>query len=85
MIPCTPITEEVRLRKFVEEEWTTILSKIIGNVQGGWKGLLYTSYATINQGDAFGQLLNVPLDGGLSRSWALVSIVNLLFLFLFDL
>ncbi len=73
MIPSTPITEEVRLAKFVEEEWSTILSKIIGNVSGGWKGLLYTSYAVINQADAFAQLLNAPLDGGLSRAWALVS------------
>jgi len=77
MIPSTPITEEVRLPKFVEEEWSTILSKIVDGVTGGWKGLLYTSYATINRDAAFGQLLNVPLDDGLSRSWALVSIINL--------
>jgi len=81
MIPTTPITEEVRLPKFVQEEWSTILSKIVENAGGGWKGLLYTSYATINRGEAFNQLLNVSLDGGLSRSWALVSIVHLLFLF----
>lgn len=81
MIPATPITEEVRLPKFVEEEWTTILSKIVGSAAGGWKSLLYTSYATINRGDAFNQLLTVPLDDGLSRTWALVSIINLLFFF----
>ena len=78
MIPATPITEEVRLAKFVEEEWSTILSKIIGNVSGGWKGLLYTSYATINRGEAFNQLMNVPLDDGLSRAWALVSVIHFL-------
>jgi endo-1,3(4)-beta-glucanase len=83
MIPSTPITEEVRLQKFVEEEWSTILSKIVDGVTGGWKGLLYTSYANINRDAAFGQLLNVPLDDGLSRSWALVSIINLLLLFSF--
>lgn len=76
MIPATPITEEVRLPKFVEEEWSTILSKIIGNVAGGWKGVLYTSYATLNPAEAFAQLRNVPLDDGLSRAWALVGIVN---------
>jgi len=72
MIPTTSITEEVRSMEFVQEEWTTILSKIIDGVTGGWKGILYTSYATIDRGDAFGQLLTVPLDDGLSRSWALV-------------
>lgn len=82
MIPSTPITEEVRLVKFVQEEWTTILSKIVQNVQGGWKGILYTSYATIDRGDAFGQLLTVPLDDGLSRTWALVNIQKI-FDFLF--
>lgn len=76
MIPSTPITEEVRLPKFIEEEWSTILSKIIGNVSGGWKGLLYTSYATIDRAEAFNQLLNVPLDDGLSRAWALVSEID---------
>ncbi len=78
MIPSTPINEEVRLPTFVEEEWSTILSKIIGNVVGGWKGLLYTSYAAINRGDGFNQLLTAPLDDGLSRAWALVSIITLL-------
>ena len=77
MIPTTPITEEVRLTKFTQEEWSSILSKIIATVTGGWKGLLYTSYATINPADAFAQLLNAPLDDGLSRSWALVSRINL--------
>lgn len=76
MIPTTPITEEVRLPKFVQEEWSTILSKIIESVKGGWKGMLYTSYAMIDRGDAFGQLLTVPLDDGLSRTWALVNIHN---------
>ena len=72
------MTEEVRLPKFIEEEWSTILSKIIDNVSGGWKGILYTSYATLNREDAFTQLRNVSLDDGLSRAWALVRIIEFL-------
>ncbi|CAF2841426.1 unnamed protein product [Rotaria sp. Silwood2] len=40
MIPCTPITEEIRLAKFVKEEWTTILSKIVHDAFQGWKSIL---------------------------------------------
>lgn len=73
MLPCTPITEEVRLPKYVEEEWTNILSKVVNNAVEGWKSILYMNYAIINRGEAFSQLLNVPLDNGVSRTWALVS------------
>ncbi|CAF3666973.1 unnamed protein product [Rotaria sp. Silwood1] len=73
MIPCTPITEEIRLEKFVEEEWTTILSKIVQDAVPEWKSLLYMNYAIINRDEAFTQLLSVPLDNGVSRTWALVS------------
>ncbi|UJR31943.1 hypothetical protein I4U23_019416 [Adineta vaga] len=71
MLPSTPITEEVRLPKFVEEEWNTIVSKVVSGAAGGWKSVLYTNYAIINRGDAFNQLLTVPLDDGLTRTWAL--------------
>lgn len=73
MIPCTPITEEIRLEKFVKEEWTTILSKVVNKAVQGWKSLLYMNYAIINPDEAFNQLLCVPLDQGVSRAWALVS------------
>ena len=73
MLPCTPITEEVRLAKYVEEEWTSILSKVVGSAVEGWKSILYMNYAIINRDGAFSQLLNVPLDNGVSRTWALVS------------
>ena len=73
MIPATPITEEVRLPKYVQEEWSTILNKVAPNAVEGWKSILYMNYAIINRGDAFRQLLSVPLDNGVSRAWALVS------------
>ncbi|CAF0872104.1 unnamed protein product [Rotaria sordida] len=71
MLPSTPITEEVRLPKFVEEEWSTIMSKVVGSAAGGWKSILYMNYAIINRGEAFNQLLSAPLDDGLTRTWAL--------------
>lgn len=74
MLPMSAITEEVRLPKFVQEEWTTIVGKIVGDATGGWRSILYTNYAIINRGEAFNQLLTAPLDDGLTRTWALVSI-----------
>ncbi|CAF0928792.1 unnamed protein product [Adineta ricciae] len=71
MLPSTPITEEVRLPKFVQEEWDTIISKVVPSVTGGWKSILYANYAILNRGEAFSQLLTVPLDDGLTRAWAL--------------
>lgn len=81
MIPATPITEEVRLPKFVQEEWSTIVGKIVAGAAGGWRSILYMNYAIINPGEAFNQLLTAPLDDGLTRTWALVSIDYILFLF----
>jgi endo-1,3(4)-beta-glucanase len=71
MLPSTPITEEVRLPKFVEEEWNTIVGKVLAGAVAGWKSVLYTNYAIINRGEAFRQLLTAPLDDGLTRTWAL--------------
>ena len=73
MIPSTPITEEVRLPKFVDEEWSSIVGKIVRDAVGGWKSILYMNYAIINRGEAFNQLLTAPLDDGLTRTWALVN------------
>lgn len=77
MIPATPITEEVRLPKYVQEEWNTILNKVAPGAVEGWKSILYMNYAIINRGEAFRQLLSVPLDNGVSRAWALVCVFTL--------
>lgn len=84
MIPATPITEEVRLTKYVQEEWSSILSKVAPGAVEGWRSILYMNYAIINRGEAFRQLLTVPLDNGVSRAWALVSTISLSLSF-FDL
>ena len=70
------MTEEVRLKKFVEEEWTSILARIADGAVEGWKSILYMNYATLNPDEAFRQLLTAPLDNGVSRTWALVCILN---------
>lgn len=74
MLPCTPITEEVRLKKFVEEEWNSIIGRVAPGAVEGWRSILYMNYATLNPAEAFRQLLTVPLDNGVSRTWALVKI-----------
>ncbi|TMW60104.1 hypothetical protein Poli38472_000146 [Pythium oligandrum] len=75
MIPITPVTEFVRTRAFVQEEWSQVLSKLSivvkSDMTNGWLSLLYANYATVNSTAALQQLQKVALDDGLSRSWAL--------------
>ncbi|OQR90178.1 endo-1,3(4)-beta-glucanase [Achlya hypogyna] len=75
MIPTTPVTEFVRTKTFVKEEWDQILSKLplIKNAQtdNAWASLLYLNYATVNPDAAVTMLAKVAMDDGLARSWAL--------------
>lgn len=76
MIPITPISSYFRSPTFVKEEWDTILSKIINNVNDGWKGLLMLNYALYDPKTAYSffadsNFNDAHLDGGMSRTWAL--------------
>ncbi|GAB9471536.1 hypothetical protein Gpo141_00008742 [Globisporangium polare] len=75
MIPVTPITEFVRTKTFITEEWDTILSKELivttTDVTNPWLSLLFANYARIDRASAVQVLQTCQLDDGLSRSWAL--------------
>ncbi|OQR80551.1 endo-1,3(4)-beta-glucanase [Achlya hypogyna] len=77
MLPTTPVTEFVRTKTFVSEEWTQVLSKlpIVTNVtlarNNTWASILYLNYARVDPDAALKMLAQVPMDDGLSRSWAL--------------
>ncbi|KAF1317488.1 putative endo-1,3-beta-glucanase, partial [Globisporangium splendens] len=75
MIPISPVTEFVRTRQFVEQEWNQVLSReaiIVNNdVSNTWMSLLYANYATVNKDVAMAKLQTVAMDDGLTRSWAL--------------
>jgi endo-1,3(4)-beta-glucanase len=75
MLPVSPVTEFVRTKKFIEEEWKNVLSNdpIVLNrdYTNGWLSLLYSNYAAINRDVALTILQKAALDDGLTRSWAL--------------
>lgn len=77
MLPLTPISPYVRLNSFVREEWDLYFKGNTGNIDDGWKGVLYANYAMLDPKGAFNffnaaTFQNKWLDGGASRTWYLV-------------
>lgn len=77
MLPLLPHTPFIRHPAFVTEEWTTYFSDgRADDVVGGWKGILFGNYATIDPRGAFA-FFSKPdfdpswLDGGASLTWYL--------------
>jgi endo-1,3(4)-beta-glucanase len=75
MIPVSPIHELYRKKEFVSQEWEQVLCTIdiIKDplAQSPWQSLIFANAATVNQTLALNKLSTVPMDDGLSRSWAL--------------
>ncbi|EGZ24128.1 putative endo-1,3-beta-glucanase [Phytophthora sojae] len=75
MIPVSAVTEFVRTKQFVKEEWEQVLSKemIVTREDTGnsWLSLLYANFAMVDKQRALGVLQKAKMDDGLSRSWAL--------------
>ena len=76
MIPVSPMNDYLRGKKFIIEEWDQVLSTLplVQNVQGHlstWQSLLFANYAIVNKKIAMDNLAIVPMDDGLSRSWAI--------------
>ena len=78
MIPIMPCSTLTRKQQFVAEEWGTYFvdgaSAPASQVQGGWRGILYSNYAIINPTAAyifFTQANFDPswIDGGATRTW----------------
>ncbi|KAI5816307.1 endo-1,3(4)-beta-glucanase [Pyronema omphalodes] len=77
MLPLTPISPYVRLNSFVRQEWDLYFKGRTGNIDDGWKGILYANYAMLDPKAAFkffndATFQNKWLDGGASRTWYLV-------------
>jgi len=70
MLPMTPISETVRSARFVAEEWP-LLEETAHSIGTGWKSVLWMNYAILDRNKAFQQLCDAPLDGGITRTWAL--------------
>lgn len=77
MLPLLPSTPLVRTPQFVAEEWNAFFSNgRADQVVGGWKGILYGNYATINPAAAYAFFSRPDfdpswLDGGASLTWYL--------------
>ncbi|OWZ14300.1 Endo-1,3(4)-beta-glucanase [Phytophthora megakarya] len=75
MIPVSAVTEFVRTKQFVKEEWEQVLAKetIVTREDTGnaWLSLLYANFAMVDKERALGVLQKAKMDDGLSRSWAL--------------
>lgn len=77
MIPIVPISAYTRNKNFITEEWARYFDNgRVDQVQGGWRGILYSNYALINAKAAwkfFSQAAFKPewLDGGASLTWYL--------------
>lgn len=77
MLPLLPSTPLVRTAQFVAEEWNAFFSNgRADQVVGGWKGILYGNYATINPAAAYAFFSRADfdaswLDGGASLTWYL--------------
>jgi endo-1,3(4)-beta-glucanase len=74
LLPHTPL---VRTPEFVREEWETYFSGgREGAVTGGWKGVIWGSYATVDPRGAYQFFAGAGfdpawLDGGASLTWYL--------------
>ena len=77
MMPLLPHTPLIRTPDFVAEEWRALFSDGRAEaVEGGWKGILFGNYATIDPQGAYA-FFSAPdfdpawLDGGVSLTWYL--------------
>ncbi|GAB9476518.1 hypothetical protein Gpo141_00013582 [Globisporangium polare] len=81
MIPISAVTEFVRSKTFVQEEWDQVLSReaIVQkeDTANAWLSLLYTNYAAVNKPKALAVLQKTTMDDGLSRAWALYMAASL--------
>ncbi|OQR93726.1 endo-1,3(4)-beta-glucanase [Thraustotheca clavata] len=72
MLPVTPALFYSRERKFIEEEWTQILSKLkLDLKENAWASLLAVNQSRLDPKTACETLLTCKLDNGLSRAFAL--------------
>lgn len=76
MLPITPASSLIRGQTFVSQEWTSILSLIVGGLTSGWAGILRLNEALYDATTSY-SYFSSPLfsmsylDGGQSLTWSL--------------
>jgi endo-1,3(4)-beta-glucanase len=79
----------IRTRKFVREEWDTVLSSLFPTLpNNGWKGILMANYGIIDPVAAYNYFVDRGfdegvLDPGTSRTWYLALVGGRFCSFLF--
>jgi endo-1,3(4)-beta-glucanase len=79
MIPVTPALPLIRRKEFVLQEWEGLLQQRVKDIKDGWKSTLMLNYATLDKQSAweyFAQEDDVPLDDGITRTWALFFVAS---------
>lgn len=76
MIPITPVSSYLRQPEFVEQEWNSILSSLVGTLNSGWVGILRLNQALFDPKSSYeffaqSDFSSTWLDGGASRTWCL--------------
>lgn len=84
-IPLLPISAFIRSPVFVKQEWDQMLSKIVDNVNDGWKSIIMLNVALCDPVRSYlffsnPQFNKAYLDGGQSLTWSLVYSSSLLLL-----
>ena len=74
MIPINPMTPYIRKASAVLDEWNVYFKGKTGNINDGWKGVLYAHYGVYDAVASFNFLkqsywLPEWVDGGATRSW----------------
>lgn len=75
-IPVTSLSSYFRSPQFVQEEWNEKLKAIVGNVNDGWKGIIYLNVALFDPNTSWNffsgsSFQDAYLDGGQSKTWSL--------------
>ncbi|KAG0214665.1 hypothetical protein BGX28_001703 [Mortierella sp. GBA30] len=82
MIPVTPALPLIRCKEFVRQEWDELLSSRVEQIEDGWKSVLMMNYAALDKSAVWEYLTaenstSMPLDDGLSKTWALFYVASL--------
>lgn len=76
MLPITPASALIRGLTFVEEEWLSLISSIIDDVESGWTSVLRLNQALFDAESSYSFFSGLSwddsyLDNGQSRTWAM--------------
>ncbi|KAF9981903.1 hypothetical protein BGZ65_003443 [Modicella reniformis] len=78
MIPATPALPLVRRRRFVQQEWDSLLRPHVKQIEDGWRSILMMNYGMLDKDEAWRYFLGpVPLDDGMTKTWAMFFVASL--------